>query len=121
MSDFDIAQAPVYGSGPFFLQHLTRFLGETVTVFTTSGGESGSGFTGVLTLVTPDYVRLVTAIGSPPTCSLGNDCDCLDSHGLFGRGFRRGGFSRGFGRGLGLGSVVDIPISRIASFVHNTL
>ena len=126
MSDFDIAQAPVYGNGPFFIQHLTRFTGETVTIFTTSGGESGSGFTGVLTLVTPDYVRIVTAIGSPPTCSLGNDCDCFDGgHALFGRGFRRGrsrrGFDRGFSRGFGLGSVVDIPVSRIASFVHNTL
>lgn len=129
MSDFDISHAPVYGDGPFFVQHLTRFLGETVTIFTTSGGESGSGFTGVLTLVTPDYVRLVTAIGAPPACSLGNECDCLDGHGLFGRGFRRGfrrghrGFDgfEGFGRFFGLGSVVDIPIVRIASFVHNTL
>lgn len=121
MSDFDISQVPVYGNGPYFVQHLTRFLGETVTIFTTSGGESGSGFTGVLTLVTPDYLRLVTAIGAPPACSLGNDCDCFGGgHGLFGgRGSRRG--FRGFGRSFGLGSVVDIPISRIASFVHNTL
>ncbi|HCT64565.1 MAG TPA: hypothetical protein DIC60_04775 [Lachnospiraceae bacterium] len=109
------------------MEHLKRFQGETVTLFTTSGGESGSGFTGVLTVVDCSYVRLVTAIASPPECSLGNGCDCC-CDGFDGgfrrggrRGFRRVGSRRGFGRFFGLGSVVDIPISRIASFVHNTL
>lgn len=116
-----------------FIDHLRRFQGETVTIFTNSGGESGSGFTGVLTVVDCSYVRLVTAIASAPECSLGNSCDFCDG---FDGGFRRGSFGRGrrgfgrgfgrsfglgFGRGFGLGSVVDIPISSIASFVHNTL
>lgn len=107
-----------------FIEHLRRFQGETVTIFTISGGESGSGFTGVLTVVDCSYVRLVTAIASPPECSLGNGCDflCDGFDDGFGRGRRgRRGFRRSFGRFFGLGSVVDIPISRIASFVHNTL
>lgn len=114
----------LYGNDPFFVQHLSRYLGETVTVFTTSGGESGSGFTGVLVYVSPDYIRIVTAIGCPPECSLGNACDCGRGYGNYGR----------YGKGYGnyrdfdsyrkfscLGSVVDIPLCRIASFVHNTL
>lgn len=126
--EFAPVPAPVYGDGPYFIQHLARYVGETVTIFTTSGGESGSGFTGVLTLVTPEYVRLVTAIGAPPECSLGNSCSGFFGGGFFGRDCVRG-FGKGFGKGFGgprpalfgLGSVVDIPIARIASFAHNTL
>lgn len=129
MSDGFGTGGAVYASDPFFVQHLQRYLGETVTIFTTSGGESGSGFTGVLSLVTCDYVRLVTAIGFPPECSLGNSCSGFGGFygGGYGPGYRGGcGFRGGFGRGFrselfGLGSVVDIPIARIASFAHNTL
>jgi hypothetical protein len=121
-----IPEGNIYAEGPYFVQQLQRYLGETVTIFTTSGGESGSGFTGVLGLVTPEYVRLVTAIGFPPDCSLGNECDfeegfCRGARRGFGRGFERGFDRRRRSFGFGLGSVVDIPTSRIASFAHNTL
>lgn len=117
---YNLAADMIYTDGSFFVQHLLKFLGETVTIFTTSGGDSGSGFTGVLTLVTPEYVRLVTAIGFPPECSLGNACT-----GFLGGSFGRSGFGRSLGSPrtalFGLGSVVDIPISKIASFAHHTL
>lgn len=32
----------------YVLDNLLRYVGQTVTIFTTSGGISGSGFTGVL-------------------------------------------------------------------------
>lgn len=108
-----------------FIENMMRFLGETVTVFTTSGGESGSGFTGVLTYVSPDYIKIVVAIGSPPECGLGNECDfefgCDEFEGRRGRHGRRGFQGRRRFPFFGLGSVVDIPVSRIASFVHNSL
>ena len=90
---------------------LARYTGETVTIYTTSGGESGCGFTGVLLAVSDRYVRLVTQIGPAPGCSLGNACS----------GF--GGGRRGFGSGgyYSPGSVTVIPIDRIASFVHNAI
>ncbi|AEY67768.1 hypothetical protein [Clostridium sp. BNL1100] len=121
---------------------LANYVGETVTIFTSSGGQSGSGFTGVILTVNPVFVRLISRIGPPPGCSLGNSCS----------GFSQGGYGGGFGAGFGsgccsgygaggpagqvgavnaggwsnlpvytVGSVVDIPIAAIVSFVHNAV
>lgn len=61
-----------YGGNTFDL--LQGSAGETVTIFTTSGGQSGSGFTGVVLAVNPCFVRLITHIGPAPGCALGNCC-----------------------------------------------
>ncbi|MFU0824420.1 hypothetical protein [Clostridium sp.] len=104
--------------GTNFVAHLSDHIGETVTIFTTSGGESGQGFTGVLLSVNSCFVRLLTQIGPAPGCPLGSCCsrprryydgDQADQTGRFSCGFRN------------VGSVTDIPISRIASFVHNAV
>jgi len=42
---------------------MVRHIGQTVTIFTTSGGLSGSGFTGVLLSVDCNCVRLLADIG----------------------------------------------------------
>lgn len=105
---------------------LARHIGQTVTIFTTSGGQSGTGFTGVLASVNCNFVRLITQIGPAPGCALGN---CCPGGGLGGGGFQEGNFEgnnlQGPGRatcGRGtLGSVVDIPVDRIAAFVHNAV
>lgn len=95
------------------LFNFSDYIGETVTIFTTSGGQSGAGFTGVIIFANEDFVRLVTRIGPPPGCALGNSCN---------RNFKWGGLG-----GLGgsfvntVGSVVDIPVDRIAAFVHNAV
>lgn len=103
-----------------YLGHLSNYIGQTVTIFTTSGGQSGSGFTGVLALVTPNFVRLITQIGSAPGCALGNCC-CGIGHG-HGHGHGDlGGQGRANCNGNNLGSVVDIPCWSIASFVHNAV
>ena len=47
-----------------FVEHLKRYIGETVTIFTTSGGQSGQGFTGVVLAVNDCFVRLITRIGA---------------------------------------------------------
>lgn len=103
-----------------FARLLARYIGETVTIFTTSGGESGSGFTGVVLSVNNNFVRLVTSIGHAPGCALGN---CCNPHGRdrFDDGFRRDDEGRFSCRGNRIGSVVDIPIDRIAAFVHNAV
>lgn len=119
---------------------LASYVGETVTIFTSSGGQSGSGFTGVILAVNPVFIRLLSRIGPPPGCSLGNACT----------GFNQGGYGAGTGYGTGcgsgygpigpagqvgaanaggwsnlpvytVGSVVDIPIAAIVSFVHSAV
>lgn len=114
-----------YNSGYNLVAHLARHLGQTVTIFTTSGGQSGSGFTGVLASVNCNFVRLITQIGPAPGCALGNCCD-RDMHGGHGLGYGQDGTNLG-GQGRAschvnnLGSVVDIPVDRIAAFVHNAV
>lgn len=98
----------------FFINHIRKFIGETVTIFTTSGGVSGSGFTGVVLAVNCDFVRLVLEQGSAPTNPFGNLGEDEDDDDNCGRRRRRRHCQR-------VGAVCDIPIDRIASFVHNAV
>ncbi len=93
-------------------ENLLEHVGETVTIFTTSGGESGKGFTGVLLNVSVCFVRLITCIGPAPGCALGNGCE--DNHRCCNKNGDNGGRNN-------VGSVVDIPIDRIAAVVYNAL
>ena len=96
--------------GPSIESQLYRYIGSTVTVFTTSGGASGNGFTGVLLSVNVNFIRLVTDFGMAPSNPLDDDIDCLS------------GCSTGRGSNCrSVGSVVDIPLNRIAAFCHNAL
>lgn len=109
---------------------LARHIGETVTIFTKSGGQSGCGFTGVILGVNDCFVRLITRIGPAPGCSLGNACgysdmDNKDMDNNYGYGC---GYTQNYGGGYGhgnpiynVGSVTDIPLNSIASFVHNAV
>jgi hypothetical protein len=102
------------------IRDLAQHIGQTVTIFTTSGGQSGRGFTGVLASVNPNFVRLVTQIGSAPGCALGSCCDDRHHHRDCDceRDRDRDRFDC---RGNNLGSIVDIPVDRIAAFVHNAV
>lgn len=134
-----------------FVPSLTNYIGQTVTVFTTSGGESGRGFTGVLALVNPSFIRLITQLGPAPGCALGNCCErqipdnvggvqddvCMDGlrnnpdniqdQGNYPNNVQgQASYPTGQRRidctgNRGLGSVVDIPVCKIASFVHNAV
>lgn len=130
------------GSGNFAAL-LAEHIGETVTIFTSSGGQSGSGFTGVVLSVNNVFVRLITRIGPPPGCSLGNACTGFNvGYGLGPYGGGGCGIAGGYGYGpiapaseIGavtaggwdgypvytVGSVTDIPIANIVSFVHNAV
>lgn len=114
---------------------LKKYLGQTVTIFTTSGGLSGSGFTGVLIYVDECIVKLITNIGGAPACPVGSDCgypsSCGGGYGYGGYG-NNYGYGSGYGYGYGkggkgcgnynwLGSVTEIPIHSIASFVRNAI
>ena len=85
--------------------------GQTETIFAVSGGQSGSGFTGVNAYGGYDYTRLISQIGAAPGCALGNCC---------------GGFNNFYGSDMyydwnPLGAIVDIPNDRRAAIVRNTV
>lgn len=107
-----------------FVAVLTDHIGQTVTIFTTSGGDSGSGFTGVLVFVNCSFIRLISQIGPAPSCALGNCCDnmnnalygdTLDEAQINNTNLRFNCHINNFG------SIIDIPIVFIAAFVHNAV
>lgn len=89
------------------LREMARFIGETVTIFTTSGGASGCGFTGILMIVNCNFVRLLIDQGTPPTNPL--------SENICPRNREK------YRPECNLGSVCDIPVHFIASFCHNAI
>lgn len=109
------------------IRDLVRHIGETVTIFTTSGGESGRGFTGVLVGLDPQFVRLVAVIGPAPACALGSCCDVssrkhCDFEDEDSDDFQSNSRPRfDCNRIRNTGAIVDIPVNRIVAFVHNTL
>lgn len=122
--------------GGNFSALLSKYIGETVTIFTSSGGDSGSGFTGVILSVNNVFVRLISRIGPPPGCSLGNACtDFNVGSGCWGagKGGNYGPYMPASVNGAAMaggwngypvstvGSITDIPISSIVSFVHNAV
>ncbi len=100
------------------VRHLCKFIGETVIIFTASGGISGCGFTGVILSVNCDFVRLVTQQGTAPTCPLSDSCcgdfDNNDTGGNNNCGHHHK--KRPF-----VGSVCDIPVDSIVAFCHNAV
>jgi hypothetical protein len=128
------------------IESLMLHVGKTVTIFTESGGLSGSGFTGVLAGVGDCGVRLITSLGAAPACPVGSSCtggyEGAAGYGLGygGYGYGYGGYGYGYGGygygtgatafggglcGFGasgwLGSVTEIPLNKIVSFVHTAI
>ena len=92
------------------------YIGQTVTIFTTSGGLSGSGFTGVLLSVDCNVVRLLCDVGAAPACPIGSDCTCGPVGG--GCGNNWGGCGPGSSP---MGAICVIPTCAIACFTHNAI
>ncbi len=105
-------------SESFALDNLLRYIGQTVTIFTTSGGLSGSGFTGVLAGVCDNNIKLITRIGAAPSCPIGNTCRFRYNPFGFWNNNCSGNYNC---NNNWLGSVTEIPICKIASFTHNAI
>ena len=103
----------IFGGG-FLLDSLCDNIGKTVTIFTRSGGLSGSGFTGVLLSADPQVVRLLCDVGAPPACPVGSSC--TNAFGPWGEISPNYGFC-----GNPLGAVAVIPLHAIACFTHNAI
>ncbi|MDR1914941.1 MAG: hypothetical protein LBQ68_10745 [Clostridiales bacterium] len=88
------------------LRDLCHYIGQTVTIFTASGGLSGGGFTGVLISVDDKFISLLVSVGMPPACPLGSAC----------------GSNEGFSLaeyGNPVGTICDIPRNAIVGFTHH--
>jgi len=97
---------------------MIRHIGQTVTIFTTSGGISGNGFTGVLLSVDCNCIRLLADIGAPPACPIGSSCtDIMTPMGIEDNDV--GALGLGFFNPLG--AVCVIPTCSIAAFTHNAI
>lgn len=88
------------------IDSLSRHIGRVVTVFTTSGGCSGRGFTGLLVSVDCNKIKLATALPSAPRHPFG--VQSIDPAFHFCPRASRAGTS------------VIIPISKIVSFAFVT-
>jgi len=97
------------------LESLCDNIGRTCTIFTTSGGLSGSGFTGVLLSADRDVVRMLCCIGEPPACPVGSAC----TNGFGPWGSDRCNDGDFFGNPLG--GVAVIPLRAIACFTHHAI
>jgi hypothetical protein len=93
-----------------FMNSLRRYIGQTITIYTISGGASGSGFTGVLLDVCKDHIKILTGIASAPDCSLGSSCMPRDNNVI-----------RSASKDISLGSMTEVPLDKIAAFIHNTI
>lgn len=100
-----------YGANRCLIEHMKKFIGEDVLIFTTSGGASGSGFQGILLEINCDFVRLLSQQGSPPSCPISNVC--AGNPGICSQSWGYPGFRTG--------SVCDIPFDKIVSFTHNAI
>ncbi|MFP4698086.1 MAG: hypothetical protein ACLFMO_05200 [Eubacteriales bacterium] len=109
---YDGAYGGSLGLGSDVVTGLRTLIGQTVTIYATCGGCSGSGFTGVLIYADECVVKLITRIGTAPECSLGTNC-CPPGPAPY-RAYGNQPF-------FGLGSVVTIPTKSIASYVQNAV
>jgi len=85
--------------------NLCRFIGQTVTIFTTSGGLSGAGFTGILMNANECFVTLLTRVGAAPSCPVGSSCLPIATKptGCYGGYCDTYGYGGGLGAGYGAG------------------
>lgn len=121
-SELSITQEKTVAIESNFMLHLSRYIGETVTIFVTSGGKSGLGFTGVILSVNSYYVRLITRIGPAPACPLGNTCTCVNEKANISEvELDHSENNKWTIVDNTLGSITDIPIDKIAAFTHNTV
>jgi len=110
-----MARLPVVENDCNCSEDLCRYIGQTITIFTQSGGLSGSGFTGVLISVDCNCIRLLTSFGLPPSCPIGSACtgdEFADNSWGWGNRFGSGeGFS-----GNPFGSLCIIPTASVVSY-----
>ena len=95
------------------VESLRLNIGRVVTVFTQSGGLSGSGFTGLLASANRDFIKLITNLPSAPPNPFG-------VRGVRGVDFFNNDFDSRRRCSM-FGTVVVIPVNKIVSYVFNEI
>ena len=96
-------------------EDLCRFIGQTITIFTKSGGATGCGFTGVLISADCNCIRMLTDFGLPPACPIGSAC-CGDNFGNGGWGFFNNNWNNSGNWGNPFGSLCVIPTDSVVCY-----
>ena len=111
-----------FSSAESFSSHISKYIGETVTVFVNAGGPSGCGFAGILSDVDNTSLKLIVSIGPPPSCSLINFCHQNYYYYPYFIVKHYNGFymPQAFKPVFRTGSVAHILLSSITAFVHNS-
>jgi|LSQX01.1.fsa_nt_gb hypothetical protein len=106
-----------------FSAHMSKYTGQTVTVFVAGGGMSGSGFTGVLLYANEFYIKLLTRVGPAPACPIGSTCTnnfrYCNPHRLANFYYKANNPFLHFINSMG--AITYIPVCKITSFIHNTV
>ena len=101
-----------------FIDNLRIYIGELVTIFTVDGGNTEHGFSGFLMEVNGYFIRLETKIGTGPACFIENFSDSDNSqenyYDIYSRNDKYNNEEN-----CNCQCLVDIPIDKIAAFVHN--
>lgn len=96
-----------YLSNESFVDSLLKYIGQTITIYTISGGSTGEGFTGILLDVTVDHIKILSRPAAPPSCPIDNCCS------LEGEEMNE--------KDISLGVMTNILHDKIAAFVHNII
>lgn len=103
-----------------FIDNLRLYIGELVTIFTIDGGNTEQGFSGVLVEINGYFLRLQTKIGTGPACFLENYSDSDNSQENYYDIYSRNDKYHNE-KNCNCQCLVDIPIDKIAAFVHSKL
>lgn len=101
-----------------FIDNLRIYIGELVTIFTIDGGNMERGFSGGLMEVNGYFLRLETNIGTGPACFIENFSDSDNSQVNYCDSYSRNDKYNN-GENCNCQCLVDIPIDKIAAFVHS--
>jgi len=97
-------------------EELCRYIGQTITIFTGSGGLSGSGFTGVLIGADCHCIRLLTDFGWPPACPIGSACTGDFGMGGFSKNNAAPRCEEGYYRDNPFGAICVIPTDQVVCY-----
>ncbi|SKA83023.1 hypothetical protein SAMN05428976_105156 [Clostridium sp. USBA 49] len=99
----NIKGTKIYLEDDTFIQSLFKYIGQTIIVYIVGNKDGDLGFTGVLLDIKKDYIKILSKAMTPPVIDLESECKIEDI------------------KKNSLGIVINIPINKIAAFVHNAV
>lgn len=104
-----------------FSVHMSKYIGQTVTIFVNGGDMAGAGFTGILTNVNDVYARMILRIGPIPLYHLKRICSFYPACRSGFRTFAANGMIDDKSYLNTFGTVTYIQFDKIIAFIHNCI